>query len=191
MRELTADEIRSLVIAGGTQTLSTVHVTAQPISSGGGGGGGAGGGGGGGTGGKSTTARAPTHLGGAPGPKPPLPPESQWKSFRNNPGDLKWAPWEGNFGGSQTPGSSFATFATEQDGINAMQQLLSSTYGSDTINAMISAYAPPQSNPTASYQDDVAAWSGLSGATVISTLDSAQMESLLYAMARFEGNTTF
>lgn len=195
MRELTVEEIRSCVIAGGVQQLSTVHVTApdpgpsdvvtisgssnieqffQQFS-------------------QTTLAlHAPTGPGpGAVGIKPTLPPESQWKSVRNNPGDLEWAPWEAKFGGSQTSGSAFATFATEQDGINAMETLLTSDYGGDTINAMISAYAPPQSNPTATYQANVANWSGLSGDTQISTLNSSQMESLLYAMARQEGNTSF
>ena len=196
MRELTVEEIRSCVVAGGIVTSG--HIT---------GGGGAvvtawtqssgsptvpgdfSGAGGGGTGAKSPLLHSPTD-GGGTGGKLLLPPESKWSSKRNNPGDLKWAPWEAKFGGQPTQGSSFTTFATEQDGINALQALLSS-YGSLTIDGMISAYAPPQSNPTAAYQSDVTSWTGLSGSTVISSLDAEQMDALVYAMARQESVTTF
>lgn len=96
----------------------------------------------------------------------------------NNPGNLVYAGQAG-----ATPGAGgFAKFATYDDGLAALkgQITLDATRGTDvngnpttTISQLLSSWAPPSENDTASYISSVASQTGFDPDAPLSSLDSA------------------
>lgn len=78
---------------------------------------------------------------------------------RNNPGNIEKNPrnkWEGI--AEEQDDSPFVTFKTMEDGYRAMSKTLDTYFskGKDTIESIITRWAPPASNPTQSYISFVA-----------------------------------
>jgi hypothetical protein len=66
----------------------------------------------------------------------------------NNPGNLRYAPTQ--IGSEQTVNGTFATFATAQDGWNALADYINSNSGL-TLRDFTYKYAPPTENQTSNY----------------------------------------
>lgn len=81
----------------------------------------------------------------------------------NNPGNVEYRstdPWEGQIG---TDGR-FATFDTPEHGIRAMGRLMDNyqqRYGLNDLQGMLTRYAPPRENDTATYIRNVGQATGL------------------------------
>jgi len=76
------------------------------------------------------------------------------------------------------------------DGVRAVGKLLQtyqSRYNLNTIEQMISRYAPPSENPTDEYIKFVAQKTGIAADKEISTLRKATLNTLVLAIVRFEG----
>ncbi|MFC6121721.1 hypothetical protein ACFPZP_11745 [Citrobacter bitternis] len=105
----------------------------------------------------------------------------------NNPGNIR-----GNTGLG-----GFAGYATEQDGWDAMtRQLMSYFNGTSaaagnkrlqSVNDIISTWAPPSENDTDSYVKEVASYMGVGSKDQINLADPTVMSKLRAAMARHEG----
>lgn len=106
----------------------------------------------------------------------------------NNPGNLVKSdtPWEGEVQGSD---ARFATFATPEAGIRAMGKNLlayQDKHGIDTVEGVISRWAPATENDTSSYVAAVAKAAGVSPKDKINLHDSAMLTSITKAIIRFE-----
>lgn len=106
-------------------------------------------------------------------------------SSSNNPGNLR------------PPGSNtgFQTFSTPEEGYKAMARqlkLYTDRDHLDTVQSIVSKWAPPSENDTASYIGDVAKRSGLGATEKLNLNDPDQMARLISAMAHHENarNTT-
>lgn len=75
----------------------------------------------------------------------------------NNPGNIdKGQSWEGL--ADDQPDPRFCTFVSPEYGIRAIHKILQSyqsKYGLDTVDGIISRWAPPSENDTVSYINDV------------------------------------
>ena len=83
----------------------------------------------------------------------------------NNPGNLiiTGIGWQGKVPVSQNTDGHFEQFYTIEDGIRAMAMdiLPDVSHGYDTINKLITEYAPPSENDTASYIQQVSNAAGI------------------------------
>jgi hypothetical protein len=85
-------------------------------------------------------------------------------------------------------GGYIAVFPDAATGWNAMSVLLHSRgYFNLSIDAVVARYAPPPKNPTAVYQANVQHWTGLSGTTLLNSLNVSEFEIFMNAMAQQEG----
>ncbi|MBX7101614.1 MAG: peptidoglycan-binding protein [Myxococcaceae bacterium] len=85
-----------------------------------------------------------------------LSPENTLSIANNNPGNLRWADWEAQFGGQPGGPGGFTTFPDVESGLRAMVHLLGTGYRQEVDardwNGLISRYAPPSDgNDTALY----------------------------------------
>jgi len=103
----------------------------------------------------------------------------------NNPGNYKsdGPAWQGVVGNDGT----FYIFADDTWGLRAMAKDLTSKIneGNDTITTIITKYAPPSENDTASYIAAVASDTGLDPDTQLGT-DADTMHSLIRAIVNHE-----
>lgn len=108
----------------------------------------------------------------------------------NNPGDLKTGiAWQGMTGAE----GSFITFQDITWGLRALARDLVTNIdheGINTIEALISKYAPPSENLTQVYIADVAADTGLAKDEVLGT-DADTIHSLIRAIVRHELGDTY
>ncbi|NMO18066.1 hypothetical protein HPC49_09990 [Pyxidicoccus fallax] len=78
----------------------------------------------------------------------------------NNPGNLRFAEWERQFGGQ--PNGNFAKFPNAKQGIEAYFSLLNSGYrsfiGRGDYQGLINKYAPPTENDSKQYHQQVLDW---------------------------------
>lgn len=114
---------------------------------------------------------------------------------RNNPGNIRKVAsytWDGELPGT-VPGD-FITFYTIAHGYRAMIKQLQ-TYISRGINTiseccymseMVTTYAPPNENPTASYIDTVAKSVGINPDKPIAADDIDTLSRIAYRMSMFE-----
>lgn len=109
-----------------------------------------------------------------------------WRN--NNPGNLEFGPFAQRYGAIGTDGR-FAIFPTYESGRSAKEALLfsSTSYSGMTIEQAINRYAPPNENNTGSYVSTVASSIGVPSTTQLSSLNSAQRNTMLDAMERVEG----
>ncbi len=109
-----------------------------------------------------------------------------WRN--NNPGNIR----SGNFAtnhGAIGEASGFAVFPNTQTGENALRSLLNTNnYRNSTLDAMTARYAPPNENNTQVYQNDLSTRVGVDGDTRISDLTPEQLNNLVHAIERHEGN---
>lgn len=106
----------------------------------------------------------------------------------NNPGNIRLSPsaWKG-----ETPGSdpSFETFTDPLSGIRALAVLLknySAKYGADTVQKIITRWAPPSENNTAAYARAVAYALDVDVNAKINVNDPATLERLTAAIIQHE-----
>jgi hypothetical protein len=110
----------------------------------------------------------------------------------NNPGNLQPPPgltgWQGTVGMD----GPFVVFADDTWGLRALALDLTNkinTDGLDTITSLITAYAPPSENDTASYISSVAADTGISATDQLGT-DQDTITSLMRAIVNHENGDT-
>jgi LysM repeat protein/peptidoglycan hydrolase-like protein with peptidoglycan-binding domain len=76
-----------------------------------------------------------------------LSPENNLSRANNNPGNLRWADWESQFGGKPGGPGNFTTFPNVEQGLRAHVHLLGTVYRNEVDNrdwgALVSRYAPP------------------------------------------------
>lgn len=107
----------------------------------------------------------------------------------NNPGNIRISAvsYKGEVSPSKDP--AFKEFKTLAMGFRAMFVLIhtyNKRYRLDTISKVISRYAPPSENNTASYIDTVSRLSGIAKDRVFSTLDPTAIIPIVGAMAQVE-----
>ena len=104
-------------------------------------------------------------------------------AWRNkNPGALR--------GASTAVGKAnkFAVFATEEEGMAAMKDLLrSDKYCNLSLKAAIFKYAPPHENNTKKYQSDLKKYTGLDITRKIRDLNEEELERVAQTIKRLEG----
>jgi hypothetical protein len=108
----------------------------------------------------------------------------------NNPGNLKFAPWEAGYGatGAETNGP-FAQFGTLEQGASALRALLL-RYGSrglNTVQSIINTYAPGSENNTSAYVNDVAKNMGVGSNSALDLTNPATLDAMMKAISRHEG----
>lgn len=112
----------------------------------------------------------------------------------NNPGNLVRTsiPWEGKVPHSKNPDARFEQFIELRYGLRAMMRDLISDIkgGKNTVKSLISAYAPPTENNTATYISMVASAIGLSPLAVID-LSQETIIALCKAMVRVENGNSY
>ena len=92
-----------------------------------------------------------------------LSPENTLSRANNNPGNLRFADWESQFGGQPGEGG-FTRFPSVADGLKAMVHLLGTSYGQEVQsrdwNGLISRYAPASDgNDVGLYVSQMQQWS--------------------------------
>lgn len=107
----------------------------------------------------------------------------------NNPGNIENSPvtWQGEVKPSKD--ARFKQFRTIGHGYRAMFVLLNNyqkLYRLDTIEKMITRWAPPVENDTAAYIDAVSKWSGVSPTSRITATNKDVMIPIVAAMSRME-----
>jgi len=79
-----------------------------------------------------------------------LSPENNLSIANNNPGNLRWADWEADFGGTPDGEGNFTHFPSVEKGIEAQVHLLGTVYREEVDNrdwhALVSRYAPASDN---------------------------------------------
>lgn len=104
----------------------------------------------------------------------------------NNPGNLEY---RGQAGATQEVGGGrFAVFGSMQEGIAALEKQLESYIGggTNTIQKIITKYAPSFENDTTGYIDKVAKATGLAADSVIDPTNSTAMLGLMRAITNVE-----
>ena len=108
-----------------------------------------------------------------------------WRN--NNPGNIRYGPFARSQGAIGSA-NGFAVFASEQEGQNALNVLMSgSTYSAMTINAAIEKYAPSNENDSVSHAANITRISGLSGNRTIGDLTHEEFLRLTDAIKIAEG----
>jgi RHS repeat-associated protein len=111
-----------------------------------------------------------------------------WRN--NNPGNMRdtaFAESEGAIGEAH----GFAVFPTVDAGTQALGDLLqTNTYQGLTVGQAISRYAPPVENDTANYTNMIGQFTGIDPTTPMSSLNAAQLQSVVSAIRRIEGWAT-
>lgn len=107
----------------------------------------------------------------------------------NNPGNIRLNGI--SYGGEIAPSKdrSFKQFKAISYGYRAMFVVLHTyarKYGINTIEGMISRYAPASENHTQKYIDAVSEWSGVPGTSHITTTNADVMIPIVAAMSRVE-----
>ncbi len=106
----------------------------------------------------------------------------------NNPGNIdKGQPWQGL--ATAQPDSRFASFVSPEYGIRALGKLLLTyyrTYGLDTINGIISRWAPSVENNTNAYAAAVARETGFDANQEIDLTDHDALFAVAKAIIRHE-----
>ena len=104
-------------------------------------------------------------------------------------------PWRNKNAGALRSASSavgkankFAVFATEEEGMAAMKDLLrSDKYCNLSLKAAIFKYAPPHENNTKKYQSDLKKYTGLDITRKIRDLNEEELERVAQTIKRLEG----
>ena len=93
-----------------------------------------------------------------------LSPENNLSIANNNPGNLRWADWEAQFGGTPDGEGNFTHFPSVDKGIQAQVHLLGTVYREEVDNrdwyALVSRYAPASDgNDVELYARQMEEWS--------------------------------
>jgi hypothetical protein len=90
--------------------------------------------------------------------------ENNLSIANNNPGNLRWADWEAEFGGTKDGQGNFTRFPSVEKGIEAQVHLLGTVYREEVDNrdwhALVSRYAPASDgNDVELYAQQMEQWS--------------------------------
>lgn len=106
----------------------------------------------------------------------------------NNPGNIRLGEqWQGMAEAQSDP--EYIVFKTPVYGLRAMARVLDNyrkRYGLNTIQDIVTRWAPHSENPTDTYADFVAKKVGVSPTSKIDTADTMTMAKLIAAMVSFE-----
>lgn len=106
----------------------------------------------------------------------------------NNPGNIEQgAPWQGLSDVQADP--RFCSFTDAEYGIRALAKILVTyqiKYKIETIEDMITRWAPSHENPTAAYISNVAKWSGIGAKVPVSLRNSGTLCAIVKAIIRQE-----
>lgn len=105
----------------------------------------------------------------------------------NNPGNIRYGTVAVNNGAIGKDALGFAIFPSYDVGSAALHAVVTQSYGSSTINGMMSSYAPAFENNTSSYQTFLSKRVGVTGDAVISTLTPKQLTALENGIKTYEG----
>lgn len=112
---------------------------------------------------------------------------------RNNPGNIRRVqgkPWQGEL--VPVPfAAGFVTFSSLEYGFRALLKLLQTyitKYQADTVSEIITRWAPPAENPTASYIQFVSAAAGINPYQQIAASDLNTLSRIAAGIADFEHN---
>ena len=103
----------------------------------------------------------------------------------NNPGNIRWSAsnnWQGQTGQDS---NGFCVFDTPQDGIRALAVLLLNYYNKydlNTVENIITKWAPPSENDTVTYYTDVADAMGVNPGDTIDLTDPNTLTALVNAI---------
>lgn len=87
----------------------------------------------------------------------------------NNPGNLRYAPTQS--GSESTVSGTYATFATAEDGWNALQSYIETQMAAGvTLRQFIYTYAPPSENNTSDYLNWLVSKVGIGADSLLSSL---------------------
>ncbi len=111
--------------------------------------------------------------------------DRSWRN--NNPGNIVGGAWATRHGAIGKDRGGFAIFPDKATGDRALVSLLKTNYQSLTVAEVITKYAPPKTNDTAAYSAFVQAQTGLAADTKMSTLTDSQLNAVIAAIKRFEG----
>lgn len=108
----------------------------------------------------------------------------------NNPGNIRPAgyTWQGQTGIDSGSMGSYVIFSTPEYGIRAIAKDLLTKFGRglDTVSAIITAYAPPSENPTASYISAVSQSLGVMSFSQLNLRDVSTLTNFVYAIIKHE-----
>lgn len=108
----------------------------------------------------------------------------------NNPGNIRWgSPWQGLVPRDAATDQSFCQFTAPQYGIRAMAKVFTTyatQYGLNTIQGIISRWAPPNENNTPAYVASVAQAVGTDANTPIDVTNPGTMALLIKAVIQHE-----
>lgn len=113
----------------------------------------------------------------------------------NNPGNIDYSPntkWRGQLGIEDGPGARFVKFQNPIYGIRAIVKVLLTYYNKHkltTIAGMISRWAPPTENSTATYINQVAAACGVAPTARFPIGDAGALAKLVQAIIQHENGT--
>lgn len=108
----------------------------------------------------------------------------------NNPGNMRprhKKNYPGQIGIGETASGSFAIFESYESGRQEKKLLLRRAYNTMSLQDAIYKYAPPNENDTEKYISFLVSRTGFSREVMLSSLDDAQIESLMDAMEIKEG----
>lgn len=106
----------------------------------------------------------------------------------NNPGNLNFARQPGATLENRATGARFARFQTAEEGLAALSIQLQryGQRGINTVQAIISQFAPPKENNTAKYISDVSRSLGVSAGAKLDTTDPNVLNGLMGAIIHIE-----
>lgn len=108
----------------------------------------------------------------------------------NNPGNIRPAgyTWQGQSGIDSGSMGSYLIFSTPEYGIRAISKDLLTKFGRglNTVEKIITAYAPPSENPTASYIAAVSQSLGVMSFSTLNLRDVSTLTNFVYAIIKHE-----
>ncbi|MCA6219634.1 structural protein [Photorhabdus antumapuensis] len=108
----------------------------------------------------------------------------------NNPGNIRWGDdWQGLVPQSQRTDKSFCQFVSPEYGIRAIVKVIRNynrKYGINTVNGIISRWAPSNENNTDAYINRVCEDTGTTGAQVVDVFNQIFMTKLIKAIITVE-----
>lgn len=140
----------------------------------------------------SSPSKQPTQAPAAPAAPVALPDNARSNVKANNPGNVEYHDYLDKYGAYKRPGSRFAGFNTQAQGIYQVSRLLEVyrvEHGITTIRGIASRYAPPNENDTENYIKNMSNWTGYGPDQVLDFSNPAVIAKLTQAIIRQENGT--
>jgi murein DD-endopeptidase MepM/ murein hydrolase activator NlpD len=121
-----------------------------------------------------------------------LPDNAKSNVKANNPGNIEYHDYLDRYGAYKRPGSRFAGFNTQAQGIYQVSRLLEvyrTEHGVTTIRGIAERYAPATENDTETYIKNLSSWTGYGPDQVLDFSNPAVIAKLTQAIIRQENGT--